>query len=134
MMAKRGVINPTYGCTDAMFFGKIRSMLRKQWRHSQPYRDALKRAKIPYLHPGRRKFSIKCEQCGDEYALQERIEIGKTKTGNIKEVLAYQIDHKIDAGSLKCFDDLSGFAERLFCSADYLQVLCYTCHKEKTHG
>lgn len=132
-MGKRGIINPKYGITDAAFFGKIRSMLRKEWRHSQPYRDALKRAKIPYPHPGRRKFSIKCESCRDEYALQERIEVGKTKTGNIKEVLAYQIDHKIDAGSLKTFDDLSGFAERLFCSPDELQVLCYHCHKNKTY-
>ena len=133
-MSKRGIINPVYGITDAAFFGKIRSMLRKEWRHSQPYRDALKRAKIPYLRPGRRKFSIKCEDCGDEYALQERIEIGKTKTGNVKEALAYQVDHKVDAGSLKSFDDLSKFAERLFCSPDNLQILCYFCHKEKTYN
>ena len=132
-MGKRGVIHPVYGITEAAFFGKIRSMLRKEWRHSQPYRDALERAKIPYTRPGRRKFSIKCEGCGDEYALQERIEIGKTKTGNIKEALAYQIDHKEDAGSLKSFVDLSGFAERLFCHSEELQVLCYFCHHKKTH-
>jgi len=133
-MGKRSIINPVYGMTEAAFFGKLRSMLRKQWRHSQMYKDALNRAKVPYPHLGRRKFSIKCEQCGDEYALQERIEIGKTKSGNTKTVLAYQIDHKVDAGSLKNFDDLSGFAERLFCSIDELQVWCYHCHKEKTHG
>lgn len=133
-MSKRGIINPKYGMTDAAFFGKLRSMLRKQWSYSQPYKDALKRAKIPYMGEGRRKFSIKCEQCSTEYALQERIVIGETKSGNVKDALAYQIDHKIDAGSLKTFKDLSGFAERLFCSADELQVLCRGCHTEKTHG
>ena len=133
-MSKRGVINPVYGMTDAAFFGKIRSMLRKEWRHSQPYRDAIKRAKKPYMGKGRRKFSIACEQCGKEYAMKERIEVESATKGKMKEVLAYQIDHKIDAGSLKSFDDLSGFAERLFCYPDELQVLCYFCHKVKTYG
>ena len=120
--------------TDAAFFGMFRSMLRKQWSYSQPYRDALKRAKVPYLKPGRRKFSIKCEQCGVEHAMGERIVTGKTKAGKDKDSLAYQIDHKIDAGSLKAFADLSGFTERLFCPPEGLRVLCYWCHKNKTHG
>lgn len=133
-MGKRGVINPIYGMTDAAFFGKIRSMLRKEWRHSQMYRDALNRAKVPYLGGGRRKYSIKCERCSVEYAIGQRVITGQTKQGKDKDSLAYQIDHKLDAGSLKTFDDLSGFTERLFCSPDDLQVLCVFCHKEKTHG
>lgn len=133
-MGKRGIINPKYGMTDAAFFGKIRSMLRKEWRHSQPYRDAIKRAKKPYIGAGRRKFSIACEQCHIEYAIGERIKVESAKAGIMKDVLAYQIDHKIDAGSLKSFSDLSGFADRLFCSHNELQVLCYHCHKEKTYG
>ena len=132
-MSKRGVINPVYGMTDAAFFDKIRSMLRKQWRHSQPYRDAIKRAKKPYVGAGRRKFSIACEQCGKEYAMKERIEVESAKKGIMKDVLAYQIDHKIDAGSLKSFADLSGFAARLFCTPDELQILCYHCHSKKTY-
>ncbi len=131
-MGKRGIVNPVYGMTDAAFFGKIRSVLRKEWRHSQPYRDALKRAKKPYVGPGKRKFVIECEQCDTLYFLQERIEVDSAKKGIMKEVLAYQIDHKVDAGSLKTFEDLSGFAERLFCSPNELQVLCYHCHKDKT--
>lgn len=131
--SKRGVINPIYGMTNAAFFGKIRSMLRKEWRHSQMYRDALKRAKVPFKGEGRRKYSIKCEGCGIEYAMGERIVVGETKQGKPKDSLAYQIDHKIDAGSLKTFDNLSGFAERLFCSPEDLQVLCWHCHKDKTY-
>ena len=133
-MGKRGVIHPVYGITEAAFFGKIRSMLRKEWRHSQPYRDALRRAKVSFEGTGRRKFSMRCEQCSIEYALGERIIVGKTKQGKDKDALAYQVDHKIDAGTLKTFDDLSGFAERLFCSPDELQVLCWHCHHKKTHA
>ena len=108
-------------------------MLRKEWRHSQPYRDALKRAKKPYSGPGRRKFVIECEQCETRYFMQERIKVDSAKKGIIKEVLAYQIDHKEDAGSLKSFADISGFAERLFCPPEKLQLLCYHCHYKKTH-
>ena len=132
-MKKRGIVNPIYGMTDAAFFGKIRSMLRKEWRHSQPYRDALKNAKRDYTGPGKRKFVMQCAQCRDEYFLQQRIEVESVKKGKMKDVSAYQIDHKIDAGSLKTFTDLSGFAERLFCPPEDLQVLCYHCHHKKTH-
>ncbi len=133
-MGKKGVVNPVYGMTNAAFFGKIRSMLRKEWRCSQPYRDATKRAKKPYIGPGRRRFSIACEQCKTEYAIGERIQVESAKKDKMKDVLAYNIDHKIDAGSLKSFDDLSGFTERLFCPPEDLQILCYHCHREKTYG
>ena len=50
-----------------------------------------------------------------------------------------QIDHKIEAGSLTCGDDLKGFVERLFVEVDGLQILCNkrldgkeSCHKKKT--
>lgn len=131
-MGKRGVIHPVYGITEAAFFGKIRSMLRKMWRHSQPYKDALKRAKKPYAGPGQRKFVIECEQCGDKYFLQERIEVESVKKGKMKEVLAYVVHHIEEAGQLKSFKDLATFAERLFCPASGLQILCYNCH-QKTH-
>ena len=83
-MAKRGVINPVYGCTNAAFFGKHRSMLRKLWMYSQMYKDAINRAKVPYLGGGQRKYSIKVECCGTEYKIGERIAIGETKSGKEK--------------------------------------------------
>jgi hypothetical protein len=132
-MGKRGVVHPVYGMTEAAFFGRFRSALRKEWKYSQPHKEAIKRAKKPYIGPGKRKFVIACEQCNDKYFLQEKIDVESAKKGKMKSVLAYQVDHKIDAGSLKSFDDLSGFAERLFCHPDELQVLCYHCHHKKTH-
>lgn len=134
-MGKRGVINPIYGMTDAKFFGRLSSMIRKEWMYSKPYRDALARAKVPYSSPSsKRKFQTKCEGCGNKYFLGERVVVGQTKDGKEKTKLAYQVDHKEDVGSMKSFGSLSGVIERLFCSPEGLQVLCVFCHKEKTHG
>lgn len=130
-MSKRGIINPVYGMTDAAFFGKIRSMLRKEWRNSQPYRDALKNAKRDYIGPGKRKYVIQCEQCQDEYFLQQRVEVESAKKGKMKEVLAYVVHHKAECGQLNSFSDLSIFAERLFCDSSELAILCYFCHKDE---
>ena len=66
-MGKRGVINPIYGMTNAAFFGKIRSSLRQQWGYSKPHKDAMKRAKVPYVGEGKRRVSVRCEKCHTEY-------------------------------------------------------------------
>ena len=122
-MGKRGVINPVYGMTTSAFFGKIRSSLRKLWSHSQQKKDAIARAKIPYKGGGRRKYSIKCECCGTEYGLNDKVPNKKLK--------AYTVHHIEECGQLKSFADIQGFMERLFCPSDELMVLCYICHKKE---
>jgi hypothetical protein len=47
------------------------------------------------------------------------------------------VDHVIPAGSLRSWDDLPIFAERLFCEREVdgvkrLQRLCDKCHTKKT--
>lgn len=37
----------------------------------------------------------------------------------------------IPCGSLRSFDEVSGFMERLFCEGDGLAVRCHACHKER---
>ena len=44
-----------------------------------------------------------------------------------------QVDHITPCGSLRTFDDLPGFVERMFCEADGFQVLCKECHQLKTN-
>jgi hypothetical protein len=131
-MGKRGVIHPVYGTTEAAFFGKIRSALRKMWSYSKPYKDALSRSKVPYLTPGHRKYSIQCERCHSKYAIGERIVTGETKLGKEKTSLAYAVHHKIETGTLKSFEDISIFAEKLFCAPEGLLILCWECHR-KSH-
>lgn len=44
-----------------------------------------------------------------------------------------EVDHIIPAGSLKSYEDLPGFVERMFVGEDKLQVVCKSCHKAKTN-
>ena len=64
---------------------------------------------------GKHRFEYKCKGCAKHFPQKE-----------------VKVDHIEPAGSLKTFDDLPGFVERLFCEADNLQVLCDTCHDTKT--
>ena len=126
-MAKRGIINPLFGMTDAAFFGKIRAALRKQWMYSEAYKQAIQQARV-VLPEGRRKVRIRCSFCAELYNLNERINV-KTKKGTLKEVRAYQVDHVKECGSLNNFADIGPFAERLFTGEQW--VLCYDCHQSK---
>lgn len=101
--------------TEAEFFGKIRSALRKLWMF-WPSKKIVLNNNRSTVTGKRHKYEYTCEGCG--------------KRGLVaKEV---QVDHIVPAGSLRSFKDLSGFAERLFCEPEGLQVLCKPCHKEKT--
>lgn len=44
-----------------------------------------------------------------------------------------EVNHKVPVGSLKSYNDLPGFCERLFVEdVSLLEVLCKECHKEET--
>ena len=104
--------------TEARYFAFIRGALR---RAAQKYpvkyqvKDAARRPK-PKGKAGRHHFEYKCNKC--------------KKWFQGKEV---EVDHITPAGSLKTFEDLPGFVERLFCEPEQLQVLCKPCHRMKTN-
>ncbi|MEK9207779.1 MAG: hypothetical protein AAB922_04805 [Patescibacteria group bacterium] len=131
-MAKRGIINPLFGMTDAAFWGKIRSALRKIWTSSQAHKDAISRAKVPAPEGGRRKYKIKCPECERLYNLGEKIKLETKKEGKYKFTSIYHVDHKEEGGSLKGFEDLAPFVHRLFLGQQ--EALCYHCHQNKHHG
>lgn len=102
--------------TEAAFWSWIRSGLRQKSRWWKPVAEAKKRARIPYKGPNKRlKWVYVCANCKNQFKGNE-----------------VNVDHIIPAGTLKCYDDLPGFVERLFCEADGLQVLCNPCHNKKT--
>ncbi len=43
-----------------------------------------------------------------------------------------EMNHIIEAGSLRSFDDLPLFVERLFCNEEGFECLCKPCHKAHT--
>ncbi len=77
---------------------------------------------------------------------QVRYKTGK-KAGELKTVKVYrcsecgedfrqkdvQVDHIIPAGSLKSYEELGIFAEKLFVGTDGLAVMCRSCHTIKTN-
>lgn len=104
--------------TEAQFWGGIRSALRQKsrfwWKPIQATKNAARRA---YRGSNKRqKWEYQCAECKDWFQGKE-----------------VQVDHLVEAGSLKCGADLEGFVERLFCEQEGLQVLCKGCHQPKTN-
>lgn len=102
--------------TESAFWGFIRSALRQKSRRWKPIYDALNAAKRPSKNPNKRlKWEAQCRTCTEWFPLAK-----------------VSVDHVTPAGSLSRPEDLPGFVGRLFCEKDGLQVLCETCHNEKT--
>jgi 5-methylcytosine-specific restriction endonuclease McrA len=98
--------------TEAKYWGYIRGALRQAFLR-YPVRGAAKRRQARRV--GGRHSKYECEGCGELF--------------DSKDV---QVDHIVACGTLRAYDDLPGFVQRLFCEADGLQVLCTTCHQTKT--
>lgn len=93
----------------------IRSCLRQKSRWWKPIAEA-KKAVRKTVRGKRHKYEYQCNDC--------------KKWFKDKEI---EVDHIIEAGSLRNGDDLKGFVERLFCEIDGLVVLCKPCHRTKTN-
>lgn len=126
-------INPVYGMTDAAFFGKFRSAIRKEWRNSKMYKQAVFNARIPCTDGSKRKWVVPCAECGVTHYLNQKIHVPTADGKKMKHVRAYQVDHIEDAGSCRSFKEIGIFAENMMCPADELQILCFFCHDMKSH-
>ena len=121
--------------TRAAFFGQLRSDMRKRWMYSKVRAAVLKEASVS-------RNTSRCSECQRE-VLKTVLKYDKDgnpvlytkgkQKGRQKRTSNLDVDHVVDCGSLRCFEDMSGFAERLFCGAEGLRVLCKDCHHKKTH-
>ena len=102
--------------TEARFFGFIRSALRGAFMKWGPKHAAKESAKVSVTGKAHR-FEYTCAACKGGFRSTE-----------------VQVDHIVPAGSLKTFDDLPGFVERMFCEQVGFQVLCSDCHQLKTNN
>ena len=104
--------------TDAAFFSFIRSGLREKSQRWQPVYHAKKLAQVPYVGTDKRtKYHYTCAICNGDFKGTETM-----------------VDHIVPCGSLKGFNDLPAFVERLFCEVGGLRVLCKPCHQEVTNA
>jgi 5-methylcytosine-specific restriction endonuclease McrA len=102
--------------TESQFFSWIRNNFRRMSMYWKPITAAKQKARKQVIGK-RHKFEYQCANCTNWFLDKE-----------------VEVDHVIEAGSLRSFSDLSGFAERLFTEdIDNLVVLCKPCHKDKTH-
>ena len=105
--------------TEARYWSFIRGALRSaSLKYPSKYAAlaAAKRAK-PKGSVGTHRFVYICAACQQTHPSNE-----------------VQVDHIEPCGSLKSYEDLPGFAERLFCEPEDLQVLCKPCHQNKTNA
>lgn len=104
--------------TEAKFWAFIRSGLRAKWSRWPPKYAVLAAAKRD--HDGknpRQKYEYRCSECKKHYPQKE-----------------VSVDHIDPVGTLRCFDDLPVFCQRLFVGVEKLQVLCKVCHDRKTYA
>ena len=99
--------------TEARYFGFIRNALRSAFQKS-PVKHAAKRQALELTDNGGR---YRCASCSELFRGSD-----------------VHVDHIEPCGSLKTFDDLPGFVERMFCEVEGFQILCKPCHQDKTNA
>ena len=100
--------------TKARYFGFIRSALRNAYSRYPPKFQAKVNSRRK-TKTGKR-FEYQCAKCKKWYPNSQT-----------------EVDHIEPAGSLRSYEDLPAFVEKLFCEPDGLQVMCKTCHQRKTN-
>lgn len=105
--------------TDSMFWGMVRSGLRRTFRFWKPATAALNAAKIAWPGPRGRKWGYRCAVCGGTFLRKE-----------------VQIDHKEPCGTLTDYAHVPDFLRKLTPeSPESFQVLCKgKCHQSKTNA
>lgn len=103
--------------TESMFFSAIRQALRTKFRYWKPGQIALNNASRPSQSTNKLlKKEYQCNNCK-----------GWHPRKNV------EIDHKIECGSLRNYNDIVPFLQRLTPeSVNSFQILCKKCHKNKT--
>ena len=98
--------------TQAGHMNDIRSMLRNLSRWWKPMQLALKASSTTYTVGRAKRVMYMCAQCNK---LHERKNV--------------EVNHIEPAGSLKSYEDLPSFCEKLFVEdISKLEVLCKPCH------
>lgn len=103
--------------TEAEYFSKIRSALRRAFRWWKPMISVLENAARPYKGTNKlQKKEYLCASCSNWFKRKE-----------------VQIDHIDPCGRLMSYDDVVPFLKRLTAEdQSAYQVLCKLCHSKKT--
>lgn len=104
--------------TEAAFWSFIKSALRSKSMRWAPVHQAKRsiRRDSQSSNP-RLRFEYQCAKCGGWFPDKETV-----------------VDHIVPVGGLRCYGDLPGVVERMFCEKNGFQVLCKTDHNIKTQA
>lgn len=106
--------------TEAEYWNRVRSTLRKAFAYWRPAQEAAKAAECgTRTNPktGREKKVYRCALCGEADYREEM-----------------QIDHVAPCGSLRSAEDVAPFLEQLTCEdSSMFQLLHKHCHQAKTN-
>ena len=112
---------PTIWKSKSAYFTWLRGLLRRGWNKSPVKIEFLKKHRYKIKNPSKGKKEIwggRCNICKNEFPMKN-----------------LQVDHVIEAGSLKDFSDIEGFVTRLLaCGEEDLQLACKGCHSIITHS
>ncbi len=102
--------------TEARFWAFLRSAIRKAHVRWPPAQAVMKENRRPVTGK-RHKWEHLCAMC-NQWTPQKDIEK----------------DHIVPTGSMKSFEEIGGFVERMFVAKEGYRKLCKTCHNKVTHG
>ena len=105
--------------TEARFRSFVTSALRGSSRKWAPISDVLTEARV-------RRGTYLCANCKEEGPATIKIE-GKRVKNAVVDHINPIVDPEV---GFTTWDD---FINRLFCEEENLQVLCHSCHKEKSN-
>jgi 5-methylcytosine-specific restriction endonuclease McrA len=106
--------------TNARWHSFIKSLLRSGTRRWAPIADVKKDARVS-------RGEYKCAGCGEVGPATIKID-GKRVNNAVVDHIHPIIDPEVG------FVSWDETIERMFCEEDNLQVLCYTCHTEKSNN
>lgn len=114
--AKRRATTPPFPeweeWSTSKFWSFIRSGLRAKWQRFPSRYAVLAAAKRNYEGDNpRQKYEYHCAQCKKHFPQKD-----------------VEVDHIEAVGSLKGWDDLVPFVQKLFVGIDKLRVVCKPCH------
>lgn len=104
--------------TESAYFSKIRSGLRRTFQWWTPMIEALNAVSRPYNGENKRlKKEYKCSRCNNYFPRKQ-----------------VEVHHKIPCGSLKSYEDIVPFIQRLTVEgAENYEILCKICHQKETN-
>lgn len=113
--------------TEAAYWSRVANALRKAFAAWVPMREALKSARRASQRTDRPllKYEYQCVFCKAWFPLNDEGPDGKKLV---------QVDHKIAAGSLRTYDAIGPWLQRLTDENPAMyQIVCKPCHQEKTN-